>query len=93
MKQYEQGQYVRSRGGYPARALGINDFCLRKTPKGDLLLDVARQPDVTVQEHQVPSVAELEAYLAKPRQTSQARAQATRKTSMARRQNPKDRAS
>lgn len=93
MKQYEQGQYVRSRGGYPARALGISDFCLRKTPKGKLLLDVARQPDVTVQEHQVPSVADLEAYLATHLQAAQARAQAPHKSLTGHRQGPKSRAS
>lgn len=68
---YEKGQYVRARGGYPARALGINSFCLRKTASGALLLDVARQPDVTVQEHQVPSLVELDAYLDRHRMASQ----------------------
>lgn len=61
--QYEKGQYVRSRGGYPARALGILNFCLRKTANGTMILDTARQPDVTVQEHQVPSVVELNRFL------------------------------
>ena len=60
---YKFGLFVRSRGGYPARALGIENLCLRRTAGGKLLLDVIRQPDVTVRPEQCPTSAELSTYL------------------------------
>lgn len=61
---FEKGQLVRSRGGYPARALGQDNLCLRRTALGALLLDVIRQPDATVLHTQVPSEQDLEVFLA-----------------------------
>ena len=60
---YKKGQYVRSRGGYPARALGVERFCLRVTQDGKLLLDTIRQNDVTVRPNQVPTMEQVEEFL------------------------------
>ena len=68
---FRMGQYVRSRGGYPARALGIEHFCLRKTSAGTLLLDTIRQNDVTVLPSQVPTMEQLQAFLESHRKAHQ----------------------
>jgi hypothetical protein len=60
---YKKGQYVRSRGGYPARALGYNTLCLRMTQDGKLLLDSIRQNDVTVRPNQVPTMEQVDEFL------------------------------
>jgi len=81
---YKKGQLVRSRGGYPARALGIESFCLRKTASGRLLLDTIRHTDASVQTAQVPADSDLEGFLASHQEAhraAQARAGALQKPS------------
>lgn len=60
---YPKGWPVRSRGGYPALALGIERFCLRKTKSGVLLLDTIRHLDASILPESVPTQNELDDFL------------------------------
>lgn len=60
-KPYEFGQFVRSQGGHPARALN-GSLCIYRTDTGELSTDLIRHIDMTIREQDCPTLREIENY-------------------------------